>query len=279
MRFSAAVLLWLIATVSLTLALPAAWAQLNLVDESGYAALAQRAAADPQLQSAVAGELTAYVSTLIVVRGQRIDGAAVRKVAADYTAGPGFAPQFVRANRIAHQWLFTTQSGSDRWVIDLAPMLDDTEFRQLLAGYGVQTPETAAIPVAVGSQGSLRRGRLASLAHWGPLLCRVLTIVTGVCALLTVVVAPRRDRAVVGLGISALLAGTVGWAGVAAGRGAVNDLMGRTAPAIRRIVDALVNQAIGDLHHWLIATLVVGAVLVTGGIALTQLPSIRHRNE
>ena len=54
MRFVATLLMWLVTTVLLALALPAAWVQQHLVDGDGYAALAQKAAADPGLQAATA---------------------------------------------------------------------------------------------------------------------------------------------------------------------------------------------------------------------------------
>ena len=44
MRFLAALMLWLLTTVTLAAAVPAVWAQLHLVDEDGYAALAAEAA-------------------------------------------------------------------------------------------------------------------------------------------------------------------------------------------------------------------------------------------
>ena len=65
MRFLATLLLWLFTTVALVVAVPAAWAQRNLVDENGYAALAQKAAGDPALQTAMAGELTTRTEDLL----------------------------------------------------------------------------------------------------------------------------------------------------------------------------------------------------------------------
>lgn len=47
MRFLAALMLWLLTTVALAAAVPAVWAQLHIVDEDGYAALAARAAGEP----------------------------------------------------------------------------------------------------------------------------------------------------------------------------------------------------------------------------------------
>ena len=55
MRFVLTAMLWLVTTIALAVALPAAWAQQNVVDSDGYAAFSpQRAAADPALQQAVA---------------------------------------------------------------------------------------------------------------------------------------------------------------------------------------------------------------------------------
>ena len=47
MRFALTLVLWLATTLALAVAVPAAWAQLNIVDEDGYAALASTAAGDP----------------------------------------------------------------------------------------------------------------------------------------------------------------------------------------------------------------------------------------
>ena len=61
MRFVATLLMWLVTTILLAVALPAAWAQQHLVDSDGYAALAQQAASNPALQSAMAAELSTQV--------------------------------------------------------------------------------------------------------------------------------------------------------------------------------------------------------------------------
>ena len=66
-RFVAALLFWLVTTVALAVAIPATWAQKNVVDEDGYASLAATAAKDPQLQEAMASELT----TQIIDAGRR----------------------------------------------------------------------------------------------------------------------------------------------------------------------------------------------------------------
>ena len=129
MRFAAALsraVLWLVTTVALAVAIPAAWLQLNIVNEGGYAALAQKAAGDPVLQSAAANELTNRAMALIAARsggGQPVDSAEVYDAAVAFTAGPAFPPMFADANRAAHRWLFTADGSGGSWVIAVAPML------------------------------------------------------------------------------------------------------------------------------------------------------------
>ena len=108
MRFVAALLFWLVTTVLLAVAVPATWAQQNVVSEDGYAALAATAAKDPQLQEAMASELTTQITELAANNGYDLNNTElVRGVTAAYTANPGFPGQFAQANRIAHRWMFT----------------------------------------------------------------------------------------------------------------------------------------------------------------------------
>ena len=108
MRFLAALLFWLVTTVLLAAAVPSSWAEKNVVSEDGYAALAATAAADPQLQEAMASLLATQITKLAADNGYDLNNTElVRGVTAAYTANPGFAGQFAQANRIAHRWMFT----------------------------------------------------------------------------------------------------------------------------------------------------------------------------
>ena len=64
MRLLTSVLCWLLTTLALAVAIPAAWAQHNVVDRNGYSALATSAARDPALQQAMAGALANQLTTL-----------------------------------------------------------------------------------------------------------------------------------------------------------------------------------------------------------------------
>jgi hypothetical protein len=277
-RFAVTVLLWLFTTVTLAVAVPTAWAQTHIVDVNGYTAMAKKASSDPVLQAAVASELTTRAMVLINQRGYKVDSAQVHDVAAGYTAGPDFPPQFADANRLAHSWMFTgasARSEGDQWVIDLAGMLKDNAFTSMLSTYNVQVPETVRVPVTVSTPKVLQPGILRPLATWGPWVSVVAAVLTGIGALLTLTAARSRGRALAGLGVSALLVGAAGWAAIETARRRINDALNDTTGDIRRIADIMVSEAERSLHQWLDLTLAAGGVLVVLGVLAAVLGSLR----
>ena len=280
MRFAAAIsnaVLWLATTVALAVAIPAAWTQLNLVSEGGYAALAQRAAADPALRSAMAAELTTRAMALIAAHGggrYPVDSAEVHDVASAFTAGPSFPPLFAQANRAVHGWLFTDpRSGqhANQWVVDVAPMLNDSSFQQVLSSHNVKVPANLTVPLTVSMPSSLRQGQLSRLATWGPWVSISAAVLSGLFALLTLAAARRRGKALTSLGVSALLVGAAGWAGIEAAGRYINDALNRTTGDIRQIAEVMVAHAEAGMRQWLDLTLVVGAALVGFGVLVAIL--------
>jgi hypothetical protein len=257
-RFIVTMLLWLVTTAALAIAVPSVWAQKTLVNEDGYAALAQKAAHDAALQDAMASELTTQVTNRT-----NLAESQVARVAAVYTASNSFPGHFAQLNRVAHRWAFDErQSGSQgRWEVDLAPMLSDTSFQQTLSQFNVDVPTTLTVPVT--ASGGVRPGQLHDVGRWAPWVAIAVSVVTGVFALLTLAAARRRGKAFAGLGISALLVGAAGWAAIEVGRGRINDALNHTTGDMRTIADVMVANAEGSLHQWLALTLVVG-----GGIAI-----------
>lgn len=280
MRFAATVVFWLDTTVALTVAVPAAWAQTTIIDEDGYAALAQKAARDPVLQSAMAAELTTRALALIARHGRPsspVDNSTVHDAAAAFTAGPAFPPLFARANRVAHGWLFgEPRSGraGDQWVVDLAPMLQDSSMQQVLSGYHVTVPATLQVPLTVSAPRPVHQGQLRRLAVWGPWVSIGAAASGASCALLMLATARRRGKALTSLGVSALLVGAGGWAGIEIGRRYINDALNRTTGDIRRVADVMVGTAERSLHLWLNLTLVAGAALVVLGVLAAVLGSL-----
>ncbi|ETW22833.1 hypothetical protein MGAST_17705 [Mycobacterium gastri 'Wayne'] len=274
---------WLATTVALAVAVPVAWAQTTIIDEDGYAALAEKAARDPALQSAMAVELTTRATALIAEHGgpsypsHPIDSSTVHDAAVAFTAGPAFPPLFAQANRVAHSWLFgAPRSGrtGDQWVVDLAPMLNDSSMRQVLSGYQVEVPATLKVPLTVSVPQSVHQGQLRRLAVWGPWVSVGAAASSAGCALLMLITARRRGKALTSLGVSALLVGAAGWAGIEIGSRYVDDALNRTTGDIRRVADVMVGTAEGSLHLWLNLTLVAGAALVALGVLAAMLGSL-----
>lgn len=274
-RSMATVLLWILATVLAIAAIPAMWAQRNVVSRTGYAALAQQAAADPALQAAVATELTTQIGRL----GSNVDASPVGAIARSYTASSAFPGQFAQANAFAHRWLFTNTvvSGVDmqgRWVIDVAPMLSDAAFAQSLRTYNITLPDSLPIPLTEDAPPFLRPGSLSVYGRWAPWVSGGLAILAAVAALLTLASARRRGRALAALGVSALLAGGIGWAAIASARPRIAEALDGTSGPLRTMADVLVATAQDSLRGWLSVSLIAGAGLVIVGTVVSLLGSV-----
>jgi hypothetical protein len=281
-RFVATMFLWLVTTVALAAAIPAMWAQKNIVDADGYAAFAQSAAKDPKLQQAMASELSTQIVSLASNNGFDLNADLVRGVTTAYTQNAGFPGQFAQANRIVHTWMFTDQirrqeGSDDRWLIDVAPMLKDTSIQATLGNLNLAVPDTLTVPITVSDTSGMRPGQLRQLSTWGPWASIGATVLAGVFALLTLASARSRGKALAALGVSALLVGAAGWAGLEVARGYVNRALDRTTGDIRQIAEAMVNHAEAGIHQWLNLTLAAGGVLVVIGVLVSILGGLRRR--
>jgi hypothetical protein len=272
-RFAAAFLCWLVATIALAAAVPAGWAERNLISSDGYAALSSSAAGDPALRNAMASLLAAQAARIGRDKGYNVDDDAVHKVAVAYTASPSFPRQFADANRIAHQWLFsgTAQQNGDSWEINVSPMLSDTSIAQTLNDYRVQVPSSVNVPVTDDTARTLRPGQLRPFATWGTWVSLGTAVLAGAAALLTIATARSRGKAIAALGISALLVGGAGYAMVEIGHRFVKNALNQTTGNVRAIADVMVAHAEDGLHRWLNLTLAAGAGLVVFGVIVTML--------
>lgn len=271
LRAAATAVMWLVTTVLLAVAIPALWTQQHLVDRDGYAAIAQQAAANPELQSAMASELTAQVGRL-----GGSDSTVVGGIARTYTASPSFPGEFARANAFAHRWLFTDTVGSSvdsqgRWVIDFAPMLSDGAFAQTLRDYNISVPSSVPIPLTDTAPAALRPGSLHRVAVWGPWVSWGLAVCVAASAVLMLLAARRRGRALAALGVSALLVGGAGWAAIELAQPQLRSVLDQTSGGVRRIADVMVDTAQSSMHQWLNVTMIAGAGLVIVGVIVTLL--------
>ena len=187
MRFLAALLFWLVTTVAARGGGPRdrgpsrTWSA-----RTDTPRWLPTAAKDPQLQEAMASELTTQITR--AGRRQRLR----RSTTPSWCAGwppptpptPGFPGQFAQANRIAHRWMFTDsvqhdQADGDRWLVDIAPMLSDDSLRQTLGNLNLDVPETLTVPITVPESSSLRPGQLKMLSTWGPWASIGVAVLTG----------------------------------------------------------------------------------------------------
>lgn len=275
MRSATTVFLWLVTTVLLTVAVPVLWVQQHLVNQTGYVQLAQQAASNPELQSAMATALSTQVGRL----SPDADATVVGRIAHMYTASSSFPAQFGQANALAHRWLFTDTVGSTvddqgRWVIDFAPMLSDVAFGQTLRDYGITVPTSVPLPVTDAAPAGLRPGVLREVGRWGPWLSWGLVAIVVVSALLTLLAARRRGKVLAALGVSAVLVGAAGWAAIEFARRPLQGALDNTSGTVRMIADALVATTQNSMHQWLNVTLTVGGGLVVVGVLVSLMAGL-----
>jgi hypothetical protein len=281
-RFVATLLLWLLTTAALAVAVPAAWAQHDVVDEGGYSVLATSAAHDPAVQNAMADALTAQLARLADNSGYDVQPGLLSGAATTYVRSAAFPGQFAQINRIVHRWMFTDavqqSNESGRWEIDLSPMLADSSFQETLRDFGIQAPSTLVLPLTENVSDSLRPGQLRQVARWGPWVSVGAMMLTGILALLTLAAARSRGKTLASLGVSALLVGAAGWAGIEVARRYIDTGLNQITGDIREVADAMVGHAEGSLHQWLNLTLAAGGVLVVFGVVVAMLGGLRRRD-
>jgi hypothetical protein len=283
-RFLAALVLWVITTAALAVAVPATWAQHTIVDRDGYADFAASAARDPKLQEAMSSLLTSQIVSFAADNGYgNLNPELVHSVTTSYTQNAGFPGQFSQANRIVHTWMFTDsiqhdEGADDRWLIDVAPMLRDSSIQATLGNLNLQVPETLTVPITVPDNSSLRPGQLRQFATWGPWVSVGAWVLAGAFALFTLAAARSRGKALAALGVSAMLVGATGWAGIEVARSRIDQALNQTTGDVRRIAEAVVGQAEGSLHQWLNVTLAAGGVLVVLGVVVAMLGGLRRRD-
>ena len=122
----------------------------------------------------MASELTTQIIAFAADNGYGgLNSDLVHGVVAAYTGNDGFPGQFAQANRIAHRWMFTDsvrpEDGSgDRWLVDIAPMLNDSSIKQTLGDLDLDVPQTLTVPITVPESSALRPGQLRRAVDVGP---------------------------------------------------------------------------------------------------------------
>lgn len=104
-----------------------------------------------------------------------------------------------------------------------------------------------------------------------------LAVLAAVFALLTLAGSRRRGKGLAALGVSALLVGASGWAGLEVADGYIDRALARAEGDFRRIADEMVLHAEDSLHHWLNMTLIAGVASVAVGVVVSMLGGLRRQ--
>lgn len=240
------------ALVALLLAaggLAAAWVDENLVEQSGFVALAAPLADDQAFQStladALAGEVTANIG--LPEQLSSVVEPLVRDAAGTVSGSSGYEAAWAETLRLSHAFTFAqapdpSETAPAVLSLDLAPVIDLlTGDLEGTLGIDVPLPEDTIIDIGSVQRGGLLSGLSDAVQPW-----QLYLAAAGVVALLALVIARRRGTtlALLGLGLAGIgvvgaLAGSwlPGVVAGAPGTGALADvflggLTGRAAVSI-----------------------------------------------
>ncbi|OUM39917.1 hypothetical protein [Arthrobacter sedimenti] len=261
MRTFVSALLGLLALVVASGGLVSAWLDENLVEESGFIALAAPLGDDADFQAALAESLAQEVTanTELPEQFDSFVEPLIRDAAGAVTRSSGYPAAWAETLRLSHAVTFTrapdpSESAPAVLTLDLGPVVGLVA-DSVGAGLGVdiRIPEDTTVEVGTLERGGLLHGIADAVQDW-----RLYLAGAAVLALLALVIARRRGTTlallglgVVGIGVLGILAGD--WVPDAAtrapGTGAVADVFirGLAERAGADIADSSVPVVVGGL--------------------------------
>jgi hypothetical protein len=268
MRTLLSALLALLALVATAGGLASAWIAGNLVEESGFVALAAPLGDDPEFQATLAESLAQEVTATSGLPEQlrSFVEPVIRDAAGAVTGSSGYPGAWTETLRLSHAFTFAQapdpgETAPAVLTLDLGPVA------QLLAedvggrlGVDVPVPDDTTIDVGSLERGGLLSGVADAVQGW-----RLYLAGAAVLGLLAIVVARRRSTTlaflglgVAGLGVLGLLA--VDWVPAAAAR----------APGTSALADVflggLAGRAGADIAASSMPVIVVGVIAFVLGV-------------
>ncbi len=266
MRSFFAAIAALLALLLAGVAVPAIWADRNIVQESGFVAMASPLGSDPKFQAA----LTAAASKTVFAQ-LNVDPALlpivqpiVEAATKSLTTDPGYPAAWTETLRRSHR-LTVTDAGQGTGdqsglTLDVAPLLD-LVVKKVTAGVGASVSAPPQVLISVGRAD--QRAAVVKLATYAPLGYWA----AGAAALalmLALVIARRRSTTLLLVGL-----------GLAAVAGAWKLGMDQLA---KNVLDSASGNAVADLFKqqfvaassasfgwWIVVALVVAGVMVAVG--------------
>ncbi|MFD1824564.1 MULTISPECIES: hypothetical protein [Mumia] len=269
MRAFVSSLLGVLALVTAAVAVPGLWVERNIVDESGYVALADSLAEDPAFRS----ELASTVSEG-VLRGAGVDGVrrqlaepAVRRAAEGMTELSGFDAAWSEVNRQSHRINVTDIPPAEldgRLGVDLTPLVTlvaDAANQRL--GTNLRAPGDLVVAVGTPEQRTaLDRVRDITAWSWAAL---AVALVLGVAAIVT---ARRRGTALIVMGAGLVVLAVVEQIAAVSGGGLVVDQVAQSAGFGRALMEQLHDAVVASYGLWMLVLGALGVVSVVAGVVV-----------
>ncbi len=268
MRTFFSAILALLALAAAAGGLASAWLDENLVDESGFVALAAPLGDDAEFQAALTESLAQEVTanTGLPEQFNSFVAPLIRDAAGAVTGSSGYPAAWTETLRLSHAFTFAqapdpSEPAPAILTLDLGPVVGlvaDNLGGSL--GVDVPVPEDTTIEVGSVERGGLLSGVSDVVQGWGLYLAGA-----GVLALLAIVIARRRGTTLVLLGLGVAAIGIVGLlAGDWVPNAAVN-LPGTNAVA-DIFVRGLAGRAGADIAESSIAVIVGGLMALVIGV-------------
>ncbi|WP_049830630.1 hypothetical protein [Arthrobacter sp. RIT-PI-e] len=279
MRTLVSALLALLSLVAVAVGLASLWVEQNLVDESGFVALAAPLGDDPAFQGALVDSLVQDVTsdTGLPEQFTAFVEPLVRDAATAVTGSAGYPGAWDRTLRLSHDLTFAqapdpSEPAPAVLSLDLAPVIDLVT-ENISSGLGLEVPVPGSTTIEVGSVP--RGGTFSAVAEavqgWPLHLAGA-----GILAVLALLVARRRGITLALLGLGVVLIGVAGslLAGILPG-------IAVAAPGVDGVAEVFVRglaeQAGTDLAASSIPVVVGGLLATVLGIVVQLVLGRRRR--
>ncbi len=267
MRTAVTVLLWIVATVAMTLGIGASWATVNVQSESGFVALASELGNDRKVQ-VPAAELTgtAFVEQANVIAFLRPQVKnLVTNTMIRLTDSAGWDQAWQETVRRTHRDLFAGPTPTSVQV-DLAPLVG-LALEEATASLPITLTAPEELPVTVSNEDP---SELIATVAKSSTTAVVAAGVAAIAIALALAISRRRSTTFAALGFSAILA--AGFWYVAGRKVApkVIEQQRASTPEITDLLHALSNQLVASLDSWLLPIAAAGAIVFALG-AITRL--------
>ena len=252
----------IVAVVAIVLAVPAVWISERIVSDDGFSSLIEPVGHDQAVKDYLAGQITDEIASRTSISGAE---SVVRPLANAYTNSSQFPADFADVAKQQHQWLFDEASDPNAPMqLDITPMVN-----RVLASarVGVTVSGSITIPVSSGNTG-LHAGAYHRAGEQITTIGKVSVIVGIIAAVIALLVARRRGTVIAWLGIAAVIAGVVCWAGANLYGAYVKNDLSSSENSAKPVADVVIDAISQELQWTGVISMLVGAGIFVFGVVV-----------